>query len=109
MSDITGPLSTKTSFGDFSIIMLSHFVVFAHILGGILLVLGLFTRFACIIQIPILLGAVIFINLASDVFKPYNELFLSVLVLLLLFYFLIVGNGPWAIKLKDEEKRRVQN
>jgi uncharacterized membrane protein YphA (DoxX/SURF4 family) len=82
-------------------------VVFAHIIGGILLILGFLTRFACLIQIPILLGAIIFINLASDGLKPYNELFLSVIVLLLLCYFLIAGNGPWALKIKENEKKHV--
>lgn len=107
MSTITGPLSTKTSFGSFSIILLSHYVVFAHILGGLLMVVGVLTRFACLIQIPIMLGAIIFVNAAGDVFKPYSELFLSVLILLILCYFLIVGDGPWALKIKDEEKRQV--
>ncbi len=104
-SIITGVLSTKTSFGNFTIITLSHFVVFAHIVGGILLILGVLTRFACLIQIPILLGAIIFVNLASDVLKPYNELFLSVIVLLLLVYFLIAGNGPWALKVRESENK----
>lgn len=106
-SSIAGALSTKTSFGNFTVIAVSHYVVFAHIIGGILLILGFLTRFACLIQIPILLGAIIFINLASDVLKPYNELFLSVMVLLLLFYFLIAGNGPWALKIKENEKKHV--
>ena len=104
MSTVTGPLSTKTSFGAFTIILLSHYVVFAHILGGMLMVVGFLTRFACLIQIPIMLGAIIFINSASDVFRPYSELFLSILILLLLIYFLIVGNGPWAIKLKEDKE-----
>jgi putative oxidoreductase len=106
-STITGPLSTKTSFGNFAIITLSHLVVFAHILGGIMLMLGFFTRFACLIQIPIMIGAIFFISFASDVLKPYNELFISILVLLLLVYFMVVGNGPWALKLKDNEKKHV--
>lgn len=106
-AQVAGALSNKTSFGNFAVIILTHYVVFAHILGGALMVFGLFTRFACLIQIPILLGAIIFINLASDVFKPYSELFLSVIVLLLLCYFLIAGNGPWAFKVKDNEKHHV--
>ena len=105
MSSITGPLSTKTSFDSLAIIGLSHYVVFAHILGGLLMVIGMFTRFACLIQIPIMLGAIIFINGGGDVFKPYSALFLSILILLALCYFLIVGNGPWALKMKEEEKR----
>ncbi|MBD0295079.1 MAG: DoxX family membrane protein, partial [Flavisolibacter sp.] len=44
---------------------------------------------------PILLGAIIFVH-SSDTLRPYSELLLSILVLLLLIYFLIVGNGPWS-------------
>ena len=107
LPSVKGELLSKTSFGEYTILVLGHFVVFAHIIGGIMLIIGLFTRFACLIQIPIMLGAIIFINAAGDVFKPYSELFLSILILLILFYFLIVGNGPWALKIKDEEKRQL--
>lgn len=40
----------------------AHVIVFAHLVGGILIAVGLLTRFACLIQIPVLLGAIIFIN-----------------------------------------------
>ena len=105
MSSITGPLSTKTSFGSFSIILLSHYVVFAHMVGGLLMVIGFLTRFACLIQIPVLLAAVILVNTKGDIMRPYSELFLSIIVLLLLIYFLIVGNGPWSYKIAEEEKK----
>lgn len=108
-SMVTGPLSTKTSFGSFAVILLSHYVTFAHIVGGLLMIVGMFTRFACLIQIPIMLGAIIFVNSASDVFRPYSELFLSIIILLLLINFLIIGNGPWAIHLPEEKKRIVQD
>lgn len=107
LPSVKGELHSKTSFGEYTILLLGHYVVFAHIIGGILLTVGLFTRFACLIQIPILLGAIIFINSGNSAVKPYSELFLSVIVLLLLFYFLIVGNGPWALKFKENEKRHV--
>ena len=70
-----------------------------------MLVLGLFTRFACLIQIPVLIGAIIFIKAASNVFLPYSELLVTITVLLLLFYFLIAGNGPLAFKIAEEKKR----
>jgi uncharacterized membrane protein YphA (DoxX/SURF4 family) len=104
---VMGALAVKTSFGNFTFMVLSHYVVFAHIIGGILLVVGYLTRFACLVQIPILLGAIFFLSTASDVLKPYNEIFLTVIVLLLLCYFLIAGNGPWALKFKDNEKKHV--
>jgi uncharacterized membrane protein YphA (DoxX/SURF4 family) len=89
------------------LLVLGHYVVFAHIIGGFLMAIGVLTRFASLIQIPILLGAIIFINTPGDVMKPYSELFLSILVLLLLIFFLIVGNGPWSVRLaEDQETRR---
>lgn len=104
---VKGELYNNTSFGEYTIILLGHYVVFAHIIGGILLTIGLFTRFACLIQIPVLLGAIIFVNSGSSAIKPYSELFLSIIVLGLLFYFMLIGNGPWAIRFKENEKRHV--
>ena len=109
MSSVMGLLSSQFSFGSFTMMLLGHLIAFAHILGGVLLVLGMLTRFACLIQIPILIGAIIFVNLNQGLWQPFSELWISILVLLLLIYFLIVGNGPWSFyKLADEpEKRRV--
>ncbi|MEI6949303.1 DoxX family protein [Paraflavisolibacter sp. H34] len=94
MSVLQGMITDRTSFDSFSLWMITHLIVFAHIGGGVLLILGMLTRFACLIQIPILLGAVFFINSSPDVMRPYGELILSIVVLLLLCYFLVAGNGP---------------
>ena len=107
LPSVKGELLSKTSFGEYTILVLGHFVVFAHIIGGIMLIIGLFTRFACLIQIPILLGAIIFINSGNSAVKPYSELFLSIIVLLFWFYFLIIGNGPCAVKFKENEQKNV--
>lgn len=95
----------NASFGSFAYILAGQYVVFAHILGGILLAIGLFTRFAALIQIPILLGAVIFVRTNEDMLRPYSQLFISFLVLALLIYFLIAGDGPWSFKIPEEEKK----
>ena len=107
MSDLLG-IMKSTSFGSFSYVLAGQYVVFAHILGGILLALGLFTRFACAIQIPILLGAVLFVSSNKEMLHPYSALLLSGLVLVLLIYFLIIGSGPLSIKIPDEEKKRAE-
>lgn len=106
--DIIGLMTgNREIFGSFKMIILAHVIVVVHIMGGILITLGLLTRLACLAQIPIVAGAVIFINLSKDIFQPYSELVISVIVLLLLIYFLIVGNGPWSFeKMAVEEKRR---
>ena len=109
MSKLINLMKSRSSFGDFVFTLAGQYVVFAHILGGFFLIIGLFTRFACVIQIPILLGAVIFVNSNKDMLQPYSQLILSIVVLLLLIYFLIAGNGPWSLKLPEEEKKRHTN
>ena len=98
MSMLMYLMTNSLSFNAFVLILFSHYVVFSHLLGGILLALGLLTRFACLIQIPILLGAIIFVNSSGGVLNPFSELLLSILVLLLLILFLIIGNGPWSFE-----------
>ena len=106
MTDLIGIMSTKASFGDFAYVLAGHYVVFAHIIGGLLLVVGVLTRFACIIQIPIMLGAIFFLGTNKEMLRPYDELLLTIIVLLLLIYFLIAGNGPWSVKITEEAKKK---
>lgn len=108
MSTLLG-LMKYAPFSAFMFILAGHYVAFAHLLGGFLIVIGLFTRFACLIQIPILLGAIIFVNTSKEMLQPYSELFLSIVVLLLLIYFLIAGNGPLSYKIPEEEKKKVHS
>ncbi|MEO7800736.1 MAG: DoxX family protein [Ginsengibacter sp.] len=108
MSTLIGLMKGQT-FGAFAYILAGQYVVFAHILGGFLLAIGLFTRFACLIQIPIQLGAVLFVNTNPDLLRPYSALVFSIIVLLLLIYFLIIGSGPLSFKIPEEEKKRSQH
>jgi len=87
-------ITNRMSFGSFTSMLMSNYIAFAQILGGILLILGTLTRFACLIQIPILLGAIFFVN--SDLYRPFSALALPIIVLLLLILFLVVGNGKWS-------------
>ena len=41
--------------------MAAHYVIPAHLLGGLLLTAGLLTRIAALAQIPILLGAIFYV------------------------------------------------
>jgi uncharacterized membrane protein YphA (DoxX/SURF4 family) len=96
-------LMANLPFGNFMMVILAHYVLFAHILGGVLLMTGLLTRVACLIQIPILLVA-LFVN----IFNQFSELSLSLLVLVLLIYFMIIGSGRWSLDWfinKEYEKR----
>lgn len=107
MSVINDLLAKSLSFGSFAIIMIGHYIVFAHILGGIFIAIGVLTRFACLLQIPILLGALIMINWSEDMLRPYSQLLLTIVVLLLLIYFLIAGNGRLAVNFDEPEEKKL--
>lgn len=85
------------SFSGLMAMALTHVVAFVHLVGGVLIILGLVTRFAVVIQIPILIGAVFFVNISRG-FSPLNsELWLSVIVLMLLILFWVIGSGPYSV------------
>lgn len=69
----------------------------ANMLGGFLIMIGLQTRLMCLIQVPILIGAVVFINAQKGGFAPESELGLAILALLLTILFLIEGSGPMSL------------
>lgn len=90
----------RNSIFGFSSVMASvalHIVAFAHLVGGILITIGLVTRFAVVIQIPILICAVFFVNVANGFSALNSELWLSIIVLSLLVLFWVVGSGPFSV------------
>ncbi len=70
-----------------------YYVTWAHILGGLLMTAGLFTRLSALIQLPILIGAVTLVHLREGLFAPTQSLELSALVLFLLCVVLVFGPG----------------
>jgi uncharacterized membrane protein YphA (DoxX/SURF4 family) len=78
---------------------LAHFVAFAHLVGGILIAMGLVTRLAIGFQIPILLGAVLFVNSQEGFLSVTNnlEFGVSLAVLILLVVFFIYGSGKFSV------------
>ena len=69
-------------------------IAWANFLGGFMLMIGLWTRVVALLQLPILIGAIIFINAERGGFAPESELWLAILVLLLVIFFLVEGGGP---------------
>ena len=67
-----------------------HYIAAAHIMGGIMIIFGLLTRWAIIAQLPILFGAVV-VNFIGE-FSAIN-LLLSGLALALSLFFLYFGGG----------------
>lgn len=84
--------------------MLAHYIIFAHALGGPLIAFGLFTRFVSLLQLPILIGAVIFVNYPKGFLSIGNhmELEISVAVMVGLIVFIVFGAGKFSL---DERRR----
>ena len=76
---------------------MAHYVAFAHLVGGPFIAMGLITRIAVLFQLPILIGAVFFINPRHGFYSQNTELWSSIIVLLLLIFFLIWGSGRLSV------------
>ena len=72
---------------------LIHYITLAHLGGGLMLLFGLLTRLAALVQIPILFGAVFFIHWQEGLFAAGQSLELAALVLFLLVLVFLAGPG----------------
>lgn len=87
-----------------TISMFAHLIIVLHIIGGLMIGLGTHTRLFSLLNIPILIVAVFFVNLPAHVFRPYAEFWFSCTVLAGLICFLIEGDGVLSI---EYEKKTV--
>lgn len=98
-------VARQVPFSGFVLILVTHYVVFAHIAGGFMVATGLLTRLACMAQIPVIIGALIFVN--WDVMGHFSGFLLALLTLVLLVWFFIIGSGPWSLdKVLEKEGTR---
>lgn len=67
-----------------------HYIAAAHIMGGIMIVFGLLTRWALIAQLPILVGAVL-LNFIGDM--NVANLIISLVTLAVSIFYTIYGSG----------------
>ena len=72
---------------------IAFLITYLNLLGGLFIGVGLFTKTSSIFQIPILIGAVFFVNSRHGLNQTNSELILSVIVLILLIIFAIKGSG----------------
>lgn len=80
---------------EFGSVALAHYIALVHLSGGIFIALGLITRIAVIFQLPILIGAILFVN-SSSVVGMHSELILSIIIFLLLVFYLFYGPGRYS-------------
>jgi putative oxidoreductase len=75
---------------------LVYYVTFVHLVGGTLIALGVLTRFSAIMQIPVVFGAVFFINMFQS---PFNtDLASSIAALIFLVVFAVIGSGKLSLE-----------
>jgi uncharacterized membrane protein YphA (DoxX/SURF4 family) len=87
---------------------LQTIIPWVHLLGGVFIVIGMFTRLAIVFQLPILIGAIFFSQEKINSVAYNSSLAYAIVILVLLFIFLFVGNGPisW-MKMIRKENRKV--
>lgn len=76
---------------------LTVYVITAHLVGGALLAVGLYTRLAALLQLPILGGAVVLVHWQDGLLSANQSLEFSALVLFLLVLVFTFGSGRWSL------------
>ena len=86
----------------FAPVIWAHLVILTHFFGGTCLLMGIGTRIASIMQIPILLGAVFMVHFNSlSSMTNLAEAHLAIVTLALLFFYAIRGSGTHSLDYKS--------
>jgi uncharacterized membrane protein YphA (DoxX/SURF4 family) len=88
LQDLISPID-KIGGGVFGMFII-HYIAPAHMVGGIMIVFGLLTRWAIIAQLPILIGAII-VNFMGEMHS--QNLLLAILTLGICVFFMFYGSG----------------
>ena len=83
--------------GELSSVALAHYVGRAHLGGGLLLAVGMITRVAALLQIPVLFGAAFFVHFPESFLAANQSFAFSALVLALLCVYAVWGGGRWSL------------
>ena len=86
---------------------LQVFIPWVHLFGGLMILIGLFTRWVSLVQIPLVVGAIFFIKQDSRVYFGNLELPLAILVFLLLLVFVVLGDGNLSWKRLIQSERSI--
>ena len=74
---------------------IANYVVMAHFAGGIMIVFGLLTRLSCLVQLPIVVGAVAFHFMAETINSV--EFTQALLALACTVFFIVFGSGKHSV------------
>ena len=75
-----------------SINFLAQLIVILNVFGGICIALNIYARMFTLFNLPILIGAVFFVNMRQDAFSPHSQFWIPLIVLLCIISFLLLDN-----------------
>ncbi len=75
----------------------AHAIIGIHLVGGVLILAGLLTRFAAAIQLPVLVCNIIFVVLPKGFMSLQPEAELTIVVFALTLLFLFEGSGHFSL------------
>jgi uncharacterized membrane protein YphA (DoxX/SURF4 family) len=85
----------------------AHYVIPVHLVGGLLLAIGLLTRLAALAQMPILIGAIFYVWMPRVLFFEQRQSFeFAALVLFLLALIFVYGGGRFSVDYLITKKER---
>lgn len=84
------------------------YVVFAHVVGGSALALGFVSRLAAAINVPVLLGAILFVHSGQSLFGPSQDLQFTILVLVALGLLVWHGSGKFSLDYWMSDRRTLE-
>lgn len=67
------------------------------VVGGFLMIIGLFTRFAAIIEIPLALIGIFYVNTHTEVFARPEQFYFNIVQILFCILFIIEGSGKLSL------------
>jgi putative oxidoreductase len=82
---------------DFPFPGLAEPVAVVHLMGGLLLAFGMWTRFAAAVQVPIVAGAALFVHRREGLLSDGQALPLAILLLVLVTLFALGGAGETSL------------
>ncbi|MBI3396037.1 MAG: DoxX family protein [Spirochaetia bacterium] len=83
----------------------AHYIIFAHLLGGVFITIGLVTRVAALAQLPVLLGGLCIVFIREGLSGKSSNLEYTALILMLLVMYLFYGGGRLSVDHLLETRR----
>ncbi len=75
----------------------AHAIIGIHLVGGLLILSGLLTRFAALMQLPVLICNILFVVIPSGFMSLKPEAELTLIVFALVVLFLFEGSGAFSL------------